>query len=625
MSAESSRPSKETNSVTSEFEGKGDREEHAFERVAEFIEAYPELSETPLSRTHGRKLRRIVTSAEWRDEWVEPETPDEKAFQVSQLSRRESVTWADALEAFLLAHVQYDGLRARFANGDGDSFEVPLTDAWGEEYSKKQYARAKALQRQMAGGERPTGGEAVAAWGSPATAMLTLTGSSVPDGERLGPVDHTDGLHDSFSYNGVRDTLRNTMEYHLGLDADSWGYWLQTEPHGVGVAASGENAGANACYTHLHVGVYFDTAALPAALGDDLHQIGVEFERVIDKHVEVCDFATFDAHDYTGTDDYVEESDGCISVNADVSNMGTYLAAYMGGYTEDLLEKPIEYLAWGAIYWSAARRRTSRSKVLTEAIAADACEQRAENPNIGQTASHGESVVWDDGRGPDVVCSCCGSGWAINQSLPEEPVQDDVLDDSAVQEAKTETVETLADRWPSADAAFSCGETPTETRIRSRISEYVETYSGTPSIPQLLGELSLAPRYAELATEVIAGETTPSSESFARTAAEELWELDAIIDADGEEHEPGGGGVDMAPLHLPVRHLLQETRLRYKLKSGEKLRCSKCRFSTYQRETMAHHLVGHGLDRADAADSILRVETFHGGTRPCLKHPQSEP
>jgi len=33
----------------------------------------------------------------------------------------------------------------------------------------------------------------------------------------------------------------------------------------------------------------------------------------------------------------------------------------MGGYTEDLLDKPIEYIAWGAVYWSAARRRTSRS------------------------------------------------------------------------------------------------------------------------------------------------------------------------------------------------------------------------------------------------------------------------
>jgi hypothetical protein len=30
----------------------------------------------------------------------------------------------------------------------------------------------------------------------------------------------------------------------------------------------------------------------------------------------------------------------------------------------------------------------------------------------------------------------------------------------------------------------------------------------------------------------------------------------------------------MVELHLPVRHLLQETRLQHSLKSGEKWRCS---------------------------------------------------
>jgi len=51
----------------------------------------------------------------------------------------------------------------------------------------------------------------------------------------------------------------------------------------------------------------------------------------------------------------------------------------MGGYTGDLLDKPIEYIAWGAVYWSAARRRTSRSQTVNQAIRADRCEQRAEN------------------------------------------------------------------------------------------------------------------------------------------------------------------------------------------------------------------------------------------------------
>ncbi|WP_241768192.1 hypothetical protein [Haloferax sp. ATB1] len=247
-----------------------------------------------------------------RDQWVEPEQPTENAFQVTELAKREASTWADALSAFLTAHARYDGLRARFANEQGDEFEIPLVDAWGEEYSKKQYARAMALQRQMAGGDRPSGGESIAAWDSPATAMLTLTASSVPDGTRVPPVEHADAVHDSFSYDGVRDTLRNTMEYHLGLDADQWGYWLQAEPHGMG----GDGSGMNACYTHLHVGVYFDTE--PLGLDDDLHSVGSEFERVIDKHVEVCEYAGRSAHDYDTITDYVEESNGCISLNASV-------------------------------------------------------------------------------------------------------------------------------------------------------------------------------------------------------------------------------------------------------------------------------------------------------------------
>jgi len=67
-------------------------------------------------------------------------------------------------------------------------------------------------------------------------------------------------------------------------------------------------------------------------------------------------------------------------MNADVGNLDpTSRRTWVGGYTEDLLDKPIEYIAWGAVYWSAARRRTSRSQTVNQAIRADRCEQRAEN------------------------------------------------------------------------------------------------------------------------------------------------------------------------------------------------------------------------------------------------------
>ncbi|MGM0590943.1 MAG: hypothetical protein ACQETI_04810 [Halobacteriota archaeon] len=538
--------------------------------------------------------------------------PTERMFKVTELDRREAVTWDVALHAFLSAHVRYDGLLARFANDEGEEFEIALADAWGEEYSKKQYARAMALQRQMAGGERPSGGEAVAAWDSPATAMLTLTASSVPDSDRLSPVEHLDAIHDSFSYNGVRDTLRNTMEYHLGLDADEWGYWLQAEPHGMG-----GDGGLNACYTHLHVGVYFDSSDL------DLESVGSEFERVIDKHVEVCEYASFEAHDYRGID-YLEDSHGCISLNASVENMGSYLAAYMGGYTEDLLDKPIEYLAWGAVYWSAARRRTTRSKIMNAAIAADRCDQRAENPETNQSKAHGETVIWNHGRGLDVVCAYCDSGWGIDQTQLDEPVSDDILHEAIPLDDVVTDELSLSQRWPSADAGVAIGESLAKTEARQLVREYFDHHDPeSVTLPTLLGELQINPRHADVVAEAISGEVSTPVESFSRLQFDE-WYLDAIIDRDGEEHQPDGGGVDMAPLHLPVEQVLEETRLQHALERGEMFRCSKCRFGTHNHEVMARHLVHeHGLQKPDSADSVLHVESHQQETRSSMRHPAS--
>jgi hypothetical protein len=105
----------------------------------------------------------------------------------------------------------------------------------------------------------------------------------------------------------------------------------------------------------------------------------------------------------------------------------------------------------------------------------------------------------------------------------------------------------------------------------------------------------------------------PATESFRRPTDTIGWHLEAIVDADGEEYEPAGGGVDMVELHLPVRHLLQETRLQHALKSAEKWRCS---------EWMARHLVEeHSLDRVDSAESVLVVDDYHDRQRDCMKHP----
>jgi len=92
----------------------------------------------------------------------------------------------------------------------------------------------------------------------------------------------------------------------------------------------------------IHVGVYFDGGRF-----DDLRPVASEFERVIDKHLEVCDPAGWSAHNYDAIDDYLHEDNGCISMNADVRNLGSYLAAYMGGYTGTCSTNRSRYISHG--------------------------------------------------------------------------------------------------------------------------------------------------------------------------------------------------------------------------------------------------------------------------------------
>jgi hypothetical protein len=612
----------ETNSVNSSTGESDELDERVYERVLEFEREYPELAKLPLSTQHGRKLRRIVTEAEWTDEWVEPDEPTERAFTVTELERRSAATWAEAVSCFLSAHVDYEGLTGIFSNQDGETIEVPFSDAWGEEYNKKQYARAQALQRQIGGGERPSGCESVPEWEDPVTVMLTLTSSSKPDSERVPPVDHLDRIHNSWSYDGVRDALRNTLEYHLDLDSDQWGYWLQAEPHGLG-----EDPGMNACYTHVHVGVYLDFSPISCSA----HELGGEMERVIEKHLSVCDGATIAGHDYRSIEDYTD-SEGCISVNTNVADLGCYLAAYMGGYTEDLLEKPIQYIAWGAIYWAAARRRTSRSVTVNHAIRADACQQRAESDSSNQSVDHGTDVIWNDHHGADVVCPCCESGFGINQDRLDEPISDvDVGNDQQSeqeQEAKSLSEMSLAERWPSASNAASVGESIVHTRIRKRVNQFLRAHSvPDPSVAFVLGKLNIDPSQENFVREIMEGQTNTPRDTY-NNESQELggnWELTAIVDGDGEEHTPGEGGVDMKPLHLPMECIVENTRLQHERKKGEHVYCQKCNVALPggedHRTYAAHFAFDHGFTQPRVVESFLEITDHYDLGRSCMRRP----
>jgi hypothetical protein len=403
------------------------------------------------------------------------------------------------------------------------------------------------------------------------------------------------------------------MEYHLGLDSEDWGYWLQAEPHGMG-----GDGGLNACYTHIHVGVYFD------GFGLDPPNVGSQLEKVIDKHLEECDPAGWDAHNYEKIDDYTDpDENGCISINPNVENLGSYLAAYnAGSFEEELEERPIEYIAWGALYWATARQRTTRSQTVNHAIEADACNQRAEQPEeiAHQEEEHGESVQWRHAHGPDVVCSHCGSGWAIDQDRIEEPEPVEFPEPTPSSDSGEQS---LRERWPSANWAVSVGESLRNTEIRDKVTTYIEIHGADVPVPRLLAQLSISPTKRSLVSDILEGARETPVESFSNPV-DDGWELVAIVEDDGTEHSPGGGGVDMVNLHLPVQLLLEETRLQHDVKSGEHYRCGSCNVAmggNADRE-MARHLVDHGFDDAETADRMLIVEDYHDRDRECMSPPE---
>lgn len=528
QSADDSWPSNGTNSVPADNAGETAADGGAClpsvsERVAEFREKYGDRAYTPLSESDGQKLRRDVTEAD-RVDYEVPLKHGEGTVKQSTEMERHALPWIAAVEQFLDSHQSYRDARLRFGKGrpetpEREEFEVSLDDAWGEAYADREYARAKAIEREM---EREWGDDYT-------TVMLTLTASATPDGDHLPPVDHLRSVLDTWSdktYHALRNTMRS-----LGYERDEWCYWLQGEPHPGG--------GENACYGHIHVAVYVRGEV---AEGD--------FHSVIDAHVNNCEYAEFAAHDYTAED----PEERPISVNGDVDNLGSYMAEYAGNYGGDLLERPVEYLAWGAIYWATNSQRARRSQTANDAVRADACRQRYEDPDAEQDHDHGERVEYDDGRGADIVCAGCGSAWGISQ-------------DQTLTEARrggstgSEGVTTGASERSGAEAS-------PEDKLRSR----------WPSA-----------RAATMTTE--GGEVV----GFDRPPD---WEAEAVIRGSGEdaeEHHVGGGGVDMVALNLPT----DDGRDLWDRPEGAKFRCEVCNFATYESDTMKHHVTNHDGEPAE--------------------------
>ena len=525
-------PSKRTNSVTADTGGETDADgdgclPSVTERVREFVREYPERAFAPLSEADGRKLRREVTEADR----VEYEVPLEHGDGMEQRSAevgRTALPWVAAVEQFLDSHESYRDARLRLGKGRPDTpereeFTVSLDDAWGEAYADREYARAKALEREI---DRE--------WGDYTTAMLTFTASATPEGDHLLPVDHLRsilGTWSSYTYHALRNRMRA-----LGYDRDEWMYWMQGEPHAGG--------GENACYGHVHVAVYVRGEVSES-----------DFHRVIDSHVDHCEHAGRSAHDYTAED----PKERPISVNRDVGDLGSYMAEYAGAYGGDLLERPVEYLAWGAIHWATNSQRARRSGTANGAVRADACRQQFRDPETEQEHDHGERLRHSTGRGDGVECSECGSEWGVPQ--------DETITAARRRDGEAGDSEGVA-------AGDGSGE-PVSGEVGSAEEELRARWPSARSAAVTVGDGGAV------------GYDNPPT-----------WQAEAVVRGEGEDveaHPVGRGGVDMVPLDLPT----DGGRSVWDRPEGAKFRCEVCNFATYDVATMREHVARHDGDGAE--------------------------
>jgi hypothetical protein len=558
-------------------------------------------------------------------EYVEGDREWEQGFTTRRLERAEPATWADALYEFLVTRSAYDdGLGGQFRDLENDeTFRVEFDDCWTSSYGEEQAAKNKGGVRQLLGGTYPakeesarSGEEEDGIWESHATILLTRTGSAVPDGNPLPPVDHAADVTRSWS-EGVYDTVRNICEYHLDLDSDEWFYVRGDDVHGIDQSKEGpqraahhSSSGKNACYAHAHDGIYINLAA--TGLRDEFdtdHEVKEvlqsQFYAAIEKHVEHCESAKLEAH----------AKDESVEVMIDeLESPGGYATGYLRlDEDERMMDRPVEFQAFAAVEWATNRQRIARSQLLTEAAKADFCKQDKES-------KHGERLRYDHtGHGEsELVCGDCGSGVGIDA---------DTMTEHRLAEASSQPA-VVADGG-QVEVGASIGESTHRTRVRRAVAAYIKNHGQPESIPQMLGELGVAPDM-EVVEEVLAGVDEVEVEPvMGQSHPPPEYELEELVRPDGSTESPGGGGgAPMMALKLPEQRLLEETRLRYVSEPG----CPKIivedgddRLATYNPETAAHWLVSQGYTRPWHAEMALEFTRHGDGLSSVFDEPMTEP
>lgn len=541
-----SRQSNESKSVKPSTAEIRPGEKQVDDCVKDFLEEFPERSRLDLATCDGTEIRREyanVETVEWEEDLRMPKEEREKLMLDRPAGTADGEVspkrWSEGVRTLLEREAEILGttinLERRYLN-ETDTFDVSAKSRWHPDYQKTKNAQIDAWLRELCGGDRPSGGMTEGLFEEPRIAFLTLSASSIPNGERVGAVDHAKSLRESWEpvYHQMRNALRSE-----GFDSEDWQYVRVVEPH---KNERGDDRGINACYSHEHIILVIDAAAADGVSEGDLRPI-------VDKHVEKNEWAGEEAHG----EDAVEVRDP-----EELNDPAAYVADYCSIDPVGLFERSPAYQAWAAAVTAANYRHFTRSEAAREAAEADKCRQRAESDESEQSRDHGEAVRRVDG---EVVCVCCGTAHDIDQGQtlvehrrPQSPsetaTEPTVADGGSDLETVEKRREELEERWPSANAAATVGESTGRTRVRRLVRDELEENDDRSdfevAVSAVFGEPFNPKNHLGIVREVRSGVDTDLSEAvgFALGAPEWMtadWEVVSVT-VDGEEYNASGGG-----------------------------------------------------------------------------------
>jgi DNA-directed RNA polymerase subunit RPC12/RpoP len=491
--------------------------------VAEFYEEYPERAQLPLAGSDGVRLRREFVEEEYEEWAAASEQPFEAVAKGEQRTAVEAVTWGEAVERALTRYEETRQTTVNLERGRPSDFDyaehsVQAQTRWFADYQKSYFAQLKAWMRELTGGERPSGGSTEGIYENPYIVLITRSASSVPEGERLPPVEHARAIQESWE--PVYHTLRNTVR-SLGFESGEWQYERRAEAH------TGERGGGvNHCFGHGHTVMVVDGEIEESDLAP-----------VVEKHVEECGPAGPDAHEVGEAIEVFQPEE--------VEDVAAYVASYTGIKPSGLLERETEYVAWAAAMDAGNIRTKSRSDAARQAASADKCKQRFESDQADQERGHGEKVVRAVSTARhEYECAECGS--------PHEIAQDTTLTAHRTESGETAVADggrdfeaerrnALRGQWEDARGAASVGETPTRLERREKIEAEV-LRRPSASAAEILGRLGLPASCGEFVEEVRAGVDRSEVVGFERAPS---WHVKSVTVGEEEYPASAGNGVEM--------------------------------------------------------------------------------